>query len=154
MKLSDEDQKNHPQLTQYVRYSMPQVINVGVIVKAVHEHGLLSVDEFKKALTWGEPPLIKIADSSVVKCGTVNSWYGCNRNDQEIEVDLETVTTFEKGGIGANVDKNAAGKNVYLLGVTLLHELCHWGHKLKKTAETAGHAGDLYEKAAYGRVLG
>src|SRR5688500_10020552 len=87
MKLSDEDQKNHPQLTQYVRYALPQVANVGVIAKAMHEHGLLSLDEFKKALKWGEAPTLLILDSSKTPCGSVNSWYGCSRNDTEIEID-------------------------------------------------------------------
>ena len=129
----------------------PQVANVGVIVKAMHEHGLLSLDEFKKALKWGELPLIVLVDSTTKACGTANSWYGCTRNDQEIEVDTTTLQAFEKGG--DRTDTNAKGQNVYVLGATILHELAHWGHKVKGVPETKGHAGDLFEMAVYGKSL-
>ena len=151
MKLGDEDQKNHPQLTQYVRYAMPNVANVGVIAKAMHEHGLLPLDEFKKAVTWGEAPLIIIADSSKLPCGSVTSWYGCNRNDTEIEIDVTTLQAFENGG--DRTDKNAKSQNVYVIGAKILHELAHWGHKVKGVPETKGHAGDLFEIEVYGKIL-
>jgi hypothetical protein len=45
------------------------------------------------------------------------------------------------------------GKNVYIVGSTFLHELCHWGHDVKEAAEKR-EAGLNFENATYGKIIG
>jgi len=155
MQLSKQDQQNHPALAQYVRYALPKLSAVGAVVREMHTHGLLTAQEFTKALTWGELPLIKIVDSSVISCKAGSTgWYGCNRNAFEIEIALFVVDTFEKYPTGKGTDKNKAGGSVYSLGATILHELCHWGHQLKGVSQYGKpEVGHAFENALYGKGI-
>jgi hypothetical protein len=152
MKLNKVDQKAYPRLAHYLRHKVPQLINVGPVVYNLHKHGLLTRSEAKKALSWGEAPIVKVVDLSVTTCGPVPAAYGCTRNASEIEVDIKVVQDFEKGAANAT-NANKAGGKVYMLGVTLLHELCHWSHNVKGVPEK-GHAGNDFEVGAYGKIVG
>ena len=153
MQLSESDQRDFPAFTQYVRYAFPKLETNGAVVRAVRTHGELSAAEFKKAVTWGEPPLIKIVDGGVKTCAGTNGWYGCTRNTTEIEVDLDLVKIFEKKPGGKKgTDTNKAGKKVYVVGATILHELCHWGLNVMGVAEKT-EAGDAFETALYGKGI-
>ena len=44
------------------------------------------------------------------------------------------------------------GKLVYLVGVTLLHELAHWADD-QDGVDTSGEEGELYEKDVYGKLV-
>jgi hypothetical protein len=78
-------------------------------------------------------------DVSAVGCYTVDS--------NVIEVELDIVKEFEAG---KGLRRTAYGHLVYYVGVTLLHELCHW-------ANDGTGASDLthekFEQALYGGVV-
>ena len=152
MHLSDADRRAYPRLYQYLRYSMPHVADVGVIVRNMQTYGHLNQREFADALTWGEPPLVKVVDLSGGSCAGVPA-YGCTRNSTEIELDRATVLDFERDPNGRGSGRTASGRKVYIVGVTFLHELCHWGHNVKGLAET-GHSGLIFERKTYGQVIG
>jgi hypothetical protein len=154
MRLSAEDQKNHPKLAQYVRVSLPTVINVPIIVKNIQKFGSLTKDEFRHALGWGNDPLIIIKDLNDGSCNGVAA-NGCfdHAHPNQIELDLEDVQNFETDPYGKGSDVNSRGQKVFIVGTTLLHELCHWGNFKHGVAEKE-EAGIAFEVATYGRNTG
>ena len=153
MKMKPEDIANYPKFAHYVRYKIPELTSVGPVVQNLKTKGCLTEAEIRDALRWGHEPLIVITDLSNGQC-RVSSAYGCTRkaNDNQIEIDEGTVQEFEDSPDALGVGKNAKGKNVYIVGVTLLHELCHVGHykhgKVEKT-----EAGFTFENATYGKSV-
>lgn len=53
---------------------------------------------------------------------------------------------------GKGLRKTATGKLVYLVGVTILHELTHWADDQDGVQEI-GEEGNRYEKSVYGKVI-
>ena len=82
------------------------------------------------------------------------SAYGCTRssNPAQIEIDEETVGRFRELALWFGRGKNARGQNVFIVGVTLLHELCHVGNFLAAKDE-ATEAGAAYRAATYGKII-
>ena len=62
------------------------------------------------------------------------------------------MTSFESQMSSGTDNKNAKGKIVYVVGATLLHELCHWGNNQAGVAE-ASEMGLAFEKATYGKTI-
>jgi hypothetical protein len=153
MRLSPEDIENYPQFARDVRYKIPELIHVKAVVYNLKSQGSLTDAQVRHALKWGTDPLIVITDLSHGQCG-VPAAYGCTRssNPNQIEIDEETVSNFEAAPYSLGVGKNAKGQNVFIVGVTLLHELCHVGKFLAAEDEIT-EAGAAYESRAYGRVI-
>ena len=82
--------------------------------------------------------------------------YGCySWGSNEIQIDEDLVKDFEAG---KGIVKNAAGKQVYLVGATLLHELTHWadaqdGVDHPVPGDPSNEEGNAYEKGVYGKIL-
>jgi hypothetical protein len=154
MRLSDDDQNNHPKLAQYVRNKMPEVLFVPLIVKNIKKFGSLTRTEFQHALGWGNDPLIVIKDLNGGSCNGVAA-NGCfdPANPDQIQLDLEDVQNFEADPYGKGSDINTRGQKVFIVGTTLLHELCHWGNFKHGVTETT-EAGIAFEVATYGRNTG
>jgi hypothetical protein len=154
MRLSADDQKDHPKLAHYVRCSLPSVFNVFLIVKNVKKFGNLTREEFLHALGWGNDPLIVIKDLNGGSCNGVAA-NGCfdPANPDQIQLDLEDVQNFEADPYGKGCDVNSRGQKVFIVGTTLLHELCHWGNFKHGVTETE-EAGIAFEVATYGRNTG
>jgi len=151
--MTTADITKYPKFAEYVRYKVPELVNVGPVVYNLRTKGLLTDAEISDALRWGHEPLIVITDLSNGQCG-VPSAYGCTRkaNHDQIEIDEGTVQNFEDSPNGLGVGKNGKGKNVYIVGVTLLHELCHVGHYRRGEVEK-GEAGFAFEDATYGKAV-
>ena len=154
MKMSLADQKKYPKLARYVRKSMPTVMNVPVIVRNLKTYGSLSKEDAKEALTWGKGPTIIIKDLKTNKCGKANAAYGCFRssNKDQIELAKRFADQFEVNMAKGKDNKNKAGKRVYIVGATLLHELCHWGNK-KAGVKEKTEQGLAFETATYGKTI-
>jgi Metallopeptidase toxin 3 len=150
MKLNPDDETNHGKLKYYLSKNFPDLASNPTILSALVKHGALTKSQAVNALLYGTPPLVLIKDLSGGSCGGVSA-LGCTRNSTEIEVDSATVDEFEND-TKSNIRQTTRGRDVFLLGVTILHELCHWGHNLNGKAEV-GHAGDNIENALYGRVI-
>ena len=82
---------------------------------------------------------------------------GCFRpsSPNQIEISLDRALEFEAGKSGA-FDVTSSGKSVYIVGTTILHELCHWGRNLNGLGATylGNEAGVAFEVATYGRNTG
>jgi hypothetical protein len=84
---------------------------------------------------------------------------GCNGDGQfvhaapnEIRISLARVQDFEKAPMGVGADTNARGEKVIIVGVLLLHELCHWGNFNHSVTE-ATEQGVAFVEATYGRRI-
>ena len=165
MRISQEDQKSYPKFTQYISRALPGVLNVPVIVANMKRFGGFSYDKLASTLSWGHGPNIKILNlrestqpAFNICVAGVASAYGCTRGGEtkEIEVDSFTVAEFEKDPYGSGMGQNSRHQNLFIVGVTVLHELCHLGcniHGISEATFTGGEAGNAYEKATYGKMV-
>lgn len=154
MKFSDADRRTYPRLYRYIRYSIPQVATVGVITRNLRTYGSLSAEQSRTALAWNNDPMVVITPLGGGQCG-VPAANGCFRpaNPNQIEIDEGRALEFERGDAAA-VEQTSSGRNVYVVGTTLLHELCHWGRHLNGTPYEHGEEGVDFEVATYGRNVG
>lgn len=158
MRMSTTDISQFSKLVEYVRYRMPQVVHVPRIVRNMRLHGSLRLAELRTALVWGSTPLIVIADLSAVPAPDGSGLVSANgrfdpAKPNQIELDLGRVNQFETDAFGAGSDTTGDGRKVFIVGTTLLHELCHWGNFHHGTAE-ATEQGIEFEVATYGRNTG
>ncbi len=155
MKMSAADIASFPKFADYLRRRMPEVLGVPVIVRNMRRFGSLPRVEFAHALVWGAGPRLLIQNLSTFTCGGVAAANGCFRSadPDRIELDSETVSNFENDAYGAGSDSNTAGRKLFIVGTTILHELCHWGNFAHGVAETT-EAGVAFEVATYGRNTG
>jgi hypothetical protein len=156
--MSDDDKTNFPKLAYYVRVNMPQVTSVPIIVRNMNTHGSLSLPELRTALVWGSLPLIVLSDLSAVPAPDGSGLVSANgrfdpTKPNQIELDIGRAQEFEDDAYGAGSDVTADGRKVFIVGTTLLHELCHWGNFLHGTAEVV-EEGVAFEVAVYGRNTG
>ena len=154
MKLPIADQKKYPLFTYYLKNNFPKLTQIPVIVKNINKYGNISLAEFKTATTWGMGPNIKITDLHSGQCGVPKA-YGCFRQSKphNLEVHTKVISDFEKSHANSS-DKNKKGKAVYVVGATLLHELCHWGnYNNTPRIPELKEMGEAFELATYGKVI-
>jgi len=147
MKLKSTDRTRYPKFAKYVKESMPKVADVESIVKAFQKFGQIDRTTLRRALKWEELPNINIAPDP----DNYGSFNG-EIDPDTINLDSETVQKFEDGH---GITKTAFGKDIYLIGAKLLHELVHWADHRDGIDYTddGGEEGALFEKAVYGKVL-
>lgn len=146
MQMSPGDVKTYPKFKQYVSIAIPKVVEVTSIITAIHKFaGVIDEAKIKEALLWGKGPLIKIVVMDDYGQFTPNS------KSNEIRVQQQLVKDFESGSKNA-LRKTKSGNLVYLVGVTLLHELTHWADD-QDGIDTEGEEGEHFENAIYGKVL-
>lgn len=143
MKMSTQDQSDYPKLKQYVMCSLPSVADIPVIRNAMLEIAQLNHSKLKAALAWGNEPTIKVTQIE----GAVGE-FTPDIGSNEIRLDTDMVEEFEGGG-GL---RNARAGRVYLVGVTILHELVHWGDD-QDGVDRPGEEGEEFERKVYGRVI-
>jgi hypothetical protein len=161
MKMKPGDRKDYPKMAQYVRVAIPKLVTNTTIVYCLKKCGNMKHTQIIEALKWGTAPEIKIVDMTVTECAGGDAGpdlYGCNRNTREIEVARRVVEAFEVSAAKtlsssptAN-NLNTNGRAVYVLGASLLHELCHWGNRVNGVAEPE-EMGLKFEKMAYGKTI-
>ncbi len=143
MRMSAADQKTYPKMASYVRNKIPGVIFVTPIVDAFRKVGGINRSTLKQALLWDKGPQIKITP--------LVGAYGAftpNIKSNEIRVNTQLAKDFEAG-----TDRRVTrAGNVYLLGVTLLHELVHWADD-QDGIDRPGEEGEEFEKMMYGKVI-
>lgn len=144
MKMSAADQKKYPRCARYIRYSLPQVLHVPVIVRAMEKCGQLSRGQLKAALAWGNQPTLKVVSTSA--CAQFTPTPG----NHIIEVST-TVMANHEAGLGLLT--TGTGKTVYALGLNILHEMVHWGDNADGE-DRPGEEGDEFEQLVYRANLG
>lgn len=150
MKMSPADIKKYPRFHQYVSVAMPEVQNVSTIINAIKKlAGKTPTATIKEALQWNKGPTIEIVKDLKVGGKRVNGAYSWGSDI--IKVDLDRVTSFEskKNHLG----KNKKGQQVYLVGVTLLHELTHWADAQDGVDDAPYEEGDQFELDVYGKFV-
>jgi len=158
MRMSEEDRKNFPELTQYVRRALPQVMNVPKIVNNMKKHGHLSRIKLQNALLWGTKPKLILLDLSSVPAPDGSGNVAANgrfqpANPDQIELDIGRAQEFEDDAYGAGSDTTSDGRTVFIVGTTILHELCHWGNFHAGFTEV-DEEGIGFEEDTYGRNTG
>jgi hypothetical protein len=152
MWMKQAQMEAHPKFAKYVKESMPTCKTVPKIVKALQKFGGLSEADAIQALSWGHAPLVRVVDlwDKTAWKSLGNGGFDPSKPG-EIQIAQHRVEQFETPGAGGT-DTNAAGALVYIVGATLLHELCHWGlHKVGKAE--VGEAGKRFEEAVYGKQI-
>lgn len=146
MQMSADDIKKYPKFKQYVSIAIPKVVEATTIIKAIHKYaGVIEESKIKEALLWGKGPMIKIVVMDDYGQFTPNSL------SNEIRIQEKIVKEFESGSKNS-LKKTKSGKLVYLVGVTLLHELTHWADD-QDGIDTEGEEGEHFENAIYGKVI-
>jgi hypothetical protein len=113
-------------------------------LKALEKIGQLDRATLQRAVKWGDGPDLRIADL----VGAYGEFTPDSKSN-EIRINRKLVEDFEAG---RDVRKTKSGKSVSLAGVTVLHELAHWGDD-KDGIDRAGEEGEEFEKRVYGRVV-
>lgn len=143
MKMSAADQASFPKLKQYVRYRLPEVANVPIIRGAMFEIAQLNHSKLKQALAWGNEPTLNVT----ILAGAVGE-FTPDVGSNEIRLDTRMVQEFEAG----RGWRNAKAGRVLLVGVTILHELTHWGDD-QDGVDRPGEEGEEFERKVYGKVI-
>lgn len=144
MIMSKADQVEFPKFKQYVRYALPKVVDVKSIVAAFAKYGQIDRATLKRALAWGSQPTIVIREFS----GAIGLFNGATEPNV-INIHTRIVREFEDG---RGLRKTKWNKDVYLVGVTLLHELVHWADNLDGI-DFPDEEGEQFESDVYGMVI-
>jgi hypothetical protein len=146
MKMKPDDISRFPQFREYVSVRIPQVRDMPFIINALKQFsGNNSEQVIKDALVWNQGPTINIVPG-LVCAGVAAS--GCHTDGvNELKVKEERVQEFEDG---KGLKHTATGRLVYFIGVTLLHELCHWAHDGTGKADLTH---EKFEQTLYGKVI-
>lgn len=115
MWLDPPDAKKYEKLAQFMSRKLPLSYMVPSIAYALKKTGQFNRKRLKFALHWGQQPTVFVRDMP-------DAYGEFVPGTNEIRLDKATVEEFEAGkGI-----RQARDGKVYLVGVTLLHELVHW----------------------------
>lgn len=145
----------YPRFARYVREEMPAFAEMDDIVDTIHGlSGATPREAIVDALQWGKGPSISIVKRLVCAGGPA---YGCYTwGGNLIMINEFTVAEYEAGRGQVKVTK---GREVDMIGVTLLHELTHWADAQDGVDDPipddpTNEEGEAFERAVYGRVLG
>ena len=161
MKMTPADIRAHPAMAEYVKNQFHKLVHNPTIVRCLNQCGHLTLVQIRDALVWGALPQIRIVDMVRISCRPGDAGpglYGCTRNTSDIEVARRVVDAFEAhaaqtlSGDKTQNNLNHAGRPVYVLGATLLHEMCHWGNNVNGQSE-AEEMGLKFEVMAYGKTI-
>lgn len=133
----------YPKTTHYVRYQMPKLVNEPGIVQAMKKIGGINTAQTRQALQWGSNPYIRVIGLQAL--GEFSPGIGSN----ELRINHKLVMDFEAGKRRV---REARGGKVYLLGVTILHELIHWADD-QNGKDRPDEEGEEFERLVYGRVI-
>lgn len=155
MRLTEQSIATFPQFTRYVSEELPNFAHVDNIIDTIQGlSGKTPRSTIIEALQWGQGPRIAIIKRLICAGGPA---YGCYTwGSNQLQVDEWTVNEYE---VGRGAVKAIKGQQIYLIGVTLLHELTHWadaqdGFDDPVPGDPSNEEGEAFERAIYGRVIG
>ena len=155
MRLSERMIAAYPRFGLYVREELPAFAEMDDIIDTIQElSGTTPREAIIDALQWRQGPQISIVKRLVCAGGPA---YGCYTwGGNLIMINEISVAEYEAGRGQVKVTK---GRQVDLIGVTLLHELTHWadaqdGVDDPVPGDPTNEEGEAFERAIYGRVLG
>ncbi len=155
MRLSERLIVAYPRFALYVEEELPAFAEMDDIIDTIHGlAGSTTRAEIIDALQWRQGPQISIIKRLVCAGGPA---YGCYTwGSNQIMINETTVSEYEAGRGLVKVSK---GRQVDMIGVTLLHELTHWadaqdGVDDPVPGDPSNEEGEAFERAIYGRILG
>ncbi|MCC6420161.1 MAG: hypothetical protein IT429_18150 [Gemmataceae bacterium] len=147
MQLKPEVIKKFSKFKFYVSVNIPQVAKVKSIMDAIERFaGSIKTEEIEKALQWGRGPYVEPVANLTSNGSKVYGLFQGNIDPNKLKVHKWLVDRFEKG---KGLVKTPNGRLVYIVGVTMLHELTHWAD-WKDGVDTDGEEGGRFESAVYG----
>lgn len=170
MKPFNFSSRSHPKFFRYVTENMPDVANVPVIARAMQSNGFMNLKAFRNALSAGQPPLLVLVPGLRNPAGKKRNGFtpesppvalnGFMPPANSILLEKQLADDFESGKpklVDTVADDPANNRRVYLAGVTILHELCHWGDWKAHGKFTDGvgglEHGEQFEFDVYGALL-
>jgi hypothetical protein len=148
--ISASDQTTYPKFARYVRYSLPSIANIASMQRAFRRYAQMDRATLRRALTWGNQPTLRIIPIASPPGSFINGQFSPGIGSNTIELNKLLVHAFETGSPPhLAFTTNAAGKKMPRVGVTILHELVHWGDD-KDGVDYPGEEGELFETAVYG----
>ncbi|MEM7422649.1 MAG: hypothetical protein AAF334_02945 [Pseudomonadota bacterium] len=151
MIMRPADQTTYPKFARYVRRSLPNVANVAAMRRAFETFAQLNRSQLEDALQWGNQPTLKITTLVGAPGTFLNGEFTPNISSNEIRLNRLLVQAYENGHPPDMVHTtNATGVRMPRIGVTILHELVHWGDD-QDGVDYPGEEGELFENAVYGR---
>ena len=150
MIISAADQVTYPRFTRYVRRSLPSIANVASMRRAFLRFAQMDRATLQRALAWGNQPTLSIQALASPPGSFLNGEFTPDSGSNEIRLNVLLVQAFETGSPHQlAVTHNASGQPMPRVGVTILHELVHWGDD-QDGVDFAGEEGELFEAAVYG----
>jgi hypothetical protein len=144
MQMNRSAIQSYLKFAYYVRHNLPEILNVPVIVSVMSRIGQINLHTLRTAVRWGYGPVLRVVPL-VGACGEFTP----NIHSNEIRISNILVRNFENGRGGHRI---ARGRNVHVVGVTILHELIHWGDD-QNGIDRPGEEGEEFERAVYGAVV-
>lgn len=146
--LSDTDQQQYPRFTELVR-SLPDFVEQHDRVKqALVQHTNLPWNKIKSLLKFGSGPKIVVNELSPA------SYYGHTIYPAFPEPFIEISARYVRGLEAANLNGTKEA-TAFLLTVTMLHELTHYGAVDGGRNETRNNEfGDDFERTVLGTTIG
>ena len=157
MQMTIDDIEKYPQLFAYLGRLGGAVLNNAKIVENMSIYGLMSHHKLAHALLPGVGPQLRIKTLFGGGCVSDKDAFGCfdYAFPGRIYLDKEMVTNFEIDPKASTMMlTTATGAKVPLVGVTVLHELVHWGYYWGSGfGDEPDERGDAFEKATYGKLV-
>jgi hypothetical protein len=150
MIISGTDQVTFPRFSRYVRRSLPSIANIGSMRRAFLRYAQMNRATLQRALAWGNQPTLAIVAIASPPGTFINGEFTPGIGSNEIRLNEILVTAFENGAPpNLAFTQNAAGQSMPRVGVTILHELIHWGDD-QDGIDFPGEEGEQFEQDVYG----
>lgn len=155
MQMTIDDIGEYPELFAYTG-RMGSVLKSSTILANMKKYGLMDAAKLSHALLPGVGPQLRVKTLFGGGCISGKDAFGCfdPTFPGRITLDKSMVTSFETDPHSSvNMLTTSAGLKVPLVGVTILHELVHWGYFWGSVfREESYERGDAFEKATYGKL--
>ena len=142
--ISKEQAKKYPRLNLYLQKGIQGILKNPTIMKALRIAGRFTDRQIKEMLTYGKGPTVNV--TQVI--GNNDGYFDPEENSKALNISDNIVNYLESAeGFDADVA-------LFLVGVTILHELAHYGDYLAGSPEgTDREDGDVFEELAYGKRI-
>ena len=150
MIIDGMDQTTYPKFTIYVRRHLPEIANIQSMQRAFLCYAQMDRTTLRRALRWGNQPTLKIVDFPPDPDSFLNGEFTPDIDSDEIRLNRILVRAYEDGSPAhLAYTANSRGQRMPRVGVTILHELVHWGDD-QDGIDYEGEEGELFEQTVYG----
>ena len=150
MIISSSDQTTYPRFSRYVRRDLRTIANSASMRRAFRRYAQMSRTSLQRALAWGNQPTLNITTLTGAPGTFLNGEFTPNTGSNEIRLNVLLVQAYEnRSPPNLAFTHNARGQRMPRVGVTILHELVHWGDD-QDGVDYAGEEGELFEVEVYG----